>query len=343
MAIRQIQGFRAGELLASALEPYKTQGKVISAWGLVEQTLKLVLGFYTFHFSRPDWVRYFEDAVRKKSIGQIVQSLRVVEKIFREGETTKERSDRKSGLDKSLGIIQEERDEIWEELKHKRVLLEQMQASGKIEEGETKKLTEGIEHLQKYIESLEKRKKQKREIWQQEEQEIKKNAEQRARALRVECLACFNRESPFASLDLKRDFPQELGSLHRNDFAHKPGDRIVEKEKVSESLRKAEHIITELVKKRAVPMFIRLVGQGTDAYKRRILLFVEERWMTSGGKFAPDKLRWFYPASELEYEPFQRLLMIEPDTDETWKDKTWKEPIIEPVTYTPEEIASVIY
>ena len=347
MAIRQIQGFRVGELSSSVLEPFKAQGQVISAWGLVEHTLKLALGFYACHFSRPDWVRYFKDAIRNRSIGPIIQSLKVVETIFREGEPARERRDRKNDLCERLKPIQEELDETREKLRRRSVRLEDVQQELlqeddkiRVEElkGEAEKLGEEIKHLQNHADFLEESIKQHKEAWQREEQEARKVAEQRARDLRAECLSHFGRETPFADLDLEQDFHQELGSLYRNEFAHHPGDQVVEKEKVSESLREAERIIVELVQKRIVPTFMRLVGQGTDVYGRRIFLFIEERWMTPEGEFDPDKLRWFYPSSELKYEPFQRLLMIEPETDETWK-----EPIIEPVIYTPEEIANAIY
>jgi len=354
VAIGQIRVFRSGESSAS-LTPFSAQGKVISAWGLVEQALKLALGFYTLHFSQyvpPGLGRCFEEATKKKSIGPIVQSLRVVEKIFREGEPAKERKDRQNKLDMGLEIIQEERDKTREGLKQKSERLKKVQwelarTSDKTEANELKEeargLQERIAYLQKHADFLEKSIEQRRKNWQQEEEAIQREAGQRARTLQAECLAYFGRESPFSGLDLEHDFPHELGSLYRNDFAHSPGDQVVEDEKVSKSLREAERIIVELVKKRIVPKFIRLVGQGIDTYGRRTLQFVEERWMTLGGKFDPGKLRWFYPSSKLEYEPFQCLLMIEPGTDKTLKDKTRKEPIIEPVVYTLEEIASVIY
>jgi hypothetical protein len=93
---------------AQRFDLLQAQGGAIHVWTLVENVLKLSMGYFGRHFasSLPDRLfKSFKNALRKGSLGNVAQAMQDLEVFFKKGESLSEAKARRRERDKILKTI----------------------------------------------------------------------------------------------------------------------------------------------------------------------------------------------------------------------------------------------
>lgn len=166
-----------------------------------------------------------------------------------------------------------------------------------------------------------------------EEKQIQEINRQRAKQLQSDCWQYFGRRSPFERVDFTQY--QQIFSLQRNPFAHRPIDQLLGTSqdwgRIRECLRDAKEIVESLRDARVVPRIIVIWGSGTDNYGNRMVWFTDRREKEK--LVNPRKLEWMYTTSDVNFKEFQQVAMLTPDSDQIKM-----EPLIDPASYPIQEI-----
>lgn len=108
-----------------------------------------------------------------------------------------------------------------------------------------------------------------------EDQAAREKAQQLSRYLQQECKDAFGRRSPFALL--------QLGDIHRikryrNLYAHETIEDLIKADptgkKAKESVESALNLVNDFIE--IAPCLVFLVAEASDAYGRRVILYLEE-------------------------------------------------------------------
>jgi hypothetical protein len=172
---------------------------------------------------------------------------------------------------------------------------------------------------------------------EEENKRLQNQKMQLARQVRDGCWRDFGRVSPFCAVDTSQY--QQIISLHRNKFAHKPVEQLITEpnalDRVRESLYQAKKIIQQLREARVAPRIVTIMGSGTDDYGNRIVWFAERSGQDEIEM--SQEWEWMYVTSGIVFMPFQQLALLAPNVV-----SGQQEPLIDPVVYPVQKIQAFV-
>lgn len=339
-------------------EPERLRGLNVNSWTYLEKTLKQVLGFYAFHFSKFDKVTDELRAafasigrVKKDPMGPVLDSFQKIEFIFQHGESQSQQRKRDKALKDEIDKAYREIAETDKALRVvERAIYEtdqRLKVCQGIEE-EIRHQKEEKEFLIDKAESL----KHRRESLLDQEDELRRMAQEKSRItdqrglelacrLKKECEHSFGRPSPFCSVPF--DKAHEFRQKYRNPNAHHTIEELMKDDptgaKAKQSVQSAIELVDYLIDNSIAPQMIFLIGEGYDAYGERILFYVREESIdeedldrTKGYVHLPCKARYLYNRN-LVFEPLAACLVIERQNEDS---------CYEPPAYHYEQVEAAI-
>lgn len=147
-----------------------------------------------------------------------------------------------------------------------------------------------------------------------EDEEARRQGQELARRLRVECLDAFGRSSPFSSLQF--DEIQKLIRRYRNPYAHETIDGLMRDDPTGKTARQSItsvlNLVDEFISSGIAPRLVFLVAEGTDAYGRRFISYIGEEQLERGeiSTYSLNDTMHFYH-NTFPFQPLAAYLIIE--------------------------------